>query len=236
MHQSMKTYRALAALLGYPDEDLVCALPEIMTVIVAERLLSLRQERALDALAGHLRDSDLIEAQEHYVGLFDRVRSLSLHLFEHVHGESRDRGQAMVDLRSVYSRAGFELTPSELPDYLPAFLEFLSTQPLDEARRLLGDTVHLIDGMAARLEKRRSPYAAVLQALLALSGLREPATAVTDEDIRAEDDPALLDALWADQPAFGPDATGCGGATGAAQASSTRGGASVVHVHRRNAV
>ena len=231
MQKSMKTYRALAALLGYPDDDLVRVLPEIMTAILAERLLTPRQERALDALARHLRDSDLLEAQEHYVALFDRVRSLSLHLFEHVHGESRDRGQAMVDLRAVYSRAGFELTSSELPDYLPAFLEFLSTQPQDEARRLLGDTVHLVDGMAARLEKRGSPYAAVLQSLLTLTGLREPATAVTDDDIRAEDDPALLDALWADQPAFGPGAGGCGSAQGG-----TRGGASVVHVHRRNAV
>ena len=99
--------------------------------------------------------------QERYVELFDRTRSLSLHLFEHVHGESRDRGQAMIDLKSLYEKNGLFLGAAELPDYVPVFLEFLSTRPLTEARTLLGQTAHILTALAERLEKRRSPYAAV---------------------------------------------------------------------------
>ena len=69
-----------------------------------------------------------LEAQAKYDSLFERGRSLSLWLFEHVHGESRDRGQAMVDLMAQYDMAGFEINAKELPDYLPMYLEFLSHQ------------------------------------------------------------------------------------------------------------
>jgi nitrate reductase molybdenum cofactor assembly chaperone NarJ/NarW len=151
-----------------------------------------------------------MDMQERYVSLFDRVRSLSLHLFEHVHGESRDRGQAMVDLRQLYESHGYELATDELPDYLPAFLEFLSALPLDDARAHLDDTVHLLESIGARLAKRGSAYAAVFQALLELAGAAHAGSVtVTDDEIRAEDDPAALDEAWREQPAFGPVA-GCG--------------------------
>ena len=86
------------------------------------------------------------------------ARSLSLHLFEHVHGESRERGQAMVDLMAMYENAGFEIGAKELPDYLPMFLEFLSTRPEEEARDLLGRTVHIFSALRERLRKRKSIY------------------------------------------------------------------------------
>ena len=109
----MKTYRALAALLAYPEAALIEALPEIRPQAPAEVL----------RLVKELEEQDLLVSQECYVSLFDRSRALSLHLFEHVHGESRDRGQAMVDLQAAYLARGMQVVAHELPDYLPAFLE-----------------------------------------------------------------------------------------------------------------
>ena len=206
----MKTFKALAALLAYPDEDIVAAVPEIENALREERLVSTGALTSLQALFGQLGDDDLMDVQERYVSLFDRVRSLSLHLFEHVHGESRDRGQAMVDLQQLYGAHGYELATDELPDYLPAFLEFLSALPLDEARAHLADTVHLLESIGARLTKRGSPYSAVFQALLEIAGAASAeSVTVTDDEIRREDDPASLDEAWREQPAFGPVA-GCG--------------------------
>lgn len=205
----MKTFKALAALLAYPEGDVIAAVPEIEQVLREERLVGKASQVALQRLFDEFRNEDLMDLQERYVGLFDRVRSLSLHLFEHVHGESRDRGQAMVDLRQLYSRHGYELDTDELPDFLPAFLEFLSYVPLAEARELLADTVHLIESIGARLTKRGSAYAAVFLGLLEIAGVRSSAVAVTEEEIRAEDDPAALDEAWREQPAFGP-APACG--------------------------
>jgi nitrate reductase delta subunit len=199
----MKTFKVLAALLDYPRQELLDALGELAAVLDAERLLNLERRRRLDALFTALRGADVIGLQEEYVGLFDRVRSLSLHLFEHVHGESRDRGQAMVDLGRLYEEQGLLLGAGELPDFLPAFLEYLSFLPLDKARELLADSAHILGALGARLAKRGSPYAAVFEALVALSG-EKVATAVVDEaEIRREDDRATLDKLWEEAPAFG---------------------------------
>lgn len=200
----MKTFKALGAILAYPDSDLIAALDEIEQIIAAEALLPRRELAGLQRLTQVLRQSDLMASQERYVDLFDRVRSLSLHLFEHVHGESRDRGQAMVDLSTRYAEQGLTLADHELPDFLPAFLEYLSLLPFKEAVAQLEDTVHILDGIAARLAKRGSHYAAVFNALLTLAGQRGAThTVIDDAEIRREDDPAELDKTWAEAPAFG---------------------------------
>ena len=161
-----------------------------------------------------IADGDLFDLQERYVLLFDRTRSLSLHLFEHVHGESRDRGQAMIDLRSLYEKNGLSISATELPDFLPLFLEFLSTRPISEARDLLGQTAHIVAALGERLAKRGSPYAAIFTALGEVAAA-DPASAAV-EALLAEpdadpDDFAALDAAWQDAPVmFGPDAaSGC---------------------------
>jgi len=199
----MKTFKVLAALLSYPEQELTEAVDELEQTLDGEKLLSRGERRALDALFAALRENDLMTLQEQYVGLFDRVRSLSLHLFEHVHGESRDRGQAMVDLKQLYENHGFALASNELPDFLPAFLEYLSFVPFEEARELLADSVHILEGLGARLKKRGSPYGAVFHALVALSGEKVAPSVVDDAEIRKEDDPATLDMLWQEEPAFG---------------------------------
>ncbi|MFN7087749.1 MAG: nitrate reductase molybdenum cofactor assembly chaperone [Burkholderiales bacterium] len=204
----VRTFKALAALLSYPEPQLIAALDELEQALDREKLLDRSERRALDPLFTMLRDGDLMDLQEQYVGLFDRVRSLSLYLFEHVHGESRDRGQAMVDLKQVYDSRGFALAANELPDFLPAFLEYLSFVPLPEARELLADSAHILEALAARLKKRGSPYSAVFYALVALSGEKLTPTVIDDAEIRTEDDPATIDRLWQEAPAFGgkPDA------------------------------
>jgi len=123
------TWRALGALLSYPTEELQTAARDISAVIAEERIVPSTRLAAINALIDELVTADIYELQENYFDLFDRSRSLSLHLFEHVHGESRDRGQAMADLIALYASRSFQLTIGELPDFLPLFLEFLSTRP-----------------------------------------------------------------------------------------------------------
>ncbi|HZN24150.1 MAG TPA: nitrate reductase molybdenum cofactor assembly chaperone [Burkholderiales bacterium] len=207
----MKTYKVLSAVLEYPSEELIEALPELEAALEEEHLVRGENLERLRSLLAALAAEDLMTLQERYVDLFDRVRSVSLHLFEHVHGESRDRGQAMIDLRQQYERHGYTATSCELPDYLPAFLEFLSRLGDDAARELLSETTHVLESIGARLARRGSLYAAAFEALLAITGGAIPADLVRDEDIRKEDDPATLDAQWQAEPAFGPTPS-CGGA------------------------
>ena len=126
----MKSFKALSLLLSYPDADLQGAVPAIRSVLTSEKLLTPAALTALEPLLNDLSDLDIYDLQERYVLLFDRSRSLSLNLFEHIHGESRDRGGAMVDLLETYRAGGFDLTGPELPDHLPVVLEYLSTRPL----------------------------------------------------------------------------------------------------------
>lgn len=199
----MMTFKALAALLTYPEAELVAALPEIRAAIDAEGLLPRRERAAVASFLAELGDSDLYGLQERYVALFDRTRALSLHLFEHVHGESRDRGQAMVNLLRVYREHGLELAANELPDYLPVFLEYLSQRPLADAKANLAETSHVLRELGKRLLDRGSDYAAVFSALLALAG--EQGMDFSGSGA-STDDPVDLDALdreWAEEPAFG---------------------------------
>lgn len=209
-----KTFKVLSALLTYPTAELQQAAGDMRVALAAEALLPAAVARAVDALIGEIETGDLYDLQERYVLLFDRTRSLSLHLFEHVHGESRDRGQAMIDLQNVYAEKGLEIGASELPDFVPLFLEFLSTQPRAEAYDLLGQPVHILAALAERLRKRNSSYESVFRALVALAKAKpksEDIAAVLNEPDPEADDFAALDAAWEDEPVrFGPGAgDGC---------------------------
>jgi nitrate reductase delta subunit len=202
--------KALGALLSYPDAELRAALPEIAEAIGRARTLPRRTKEDLAALIGEMAAADPYELEEGYVGLFDRGRATSLHLFEHVHGESRDRGQAMVDLRGVYARAGLELSARELPDYLPAMLEYLALAPEAEVRDMLGDCAHILRRIGEALAARASRHSAVFAALLAIAG--EPGLdAAAGKQALAAEKP--MDEEWAEEPViFGPQAA-CGTAT-----------------------
>ena len=198
----MKTLKLLAVLLGYPSAELVAALPEIGPRLREDRSLTRATQDALAGLLAELGRGDVMDLQERYVAQFDTGRSTSLHLFEHVHGDSRDRGQAMVDLNALYARSGFTLAANELPDFLPAVLEYLSTRPAKEVREILEDCMHIVRAVGERLLDGGSPYAAVFAALLDLQG--QPPLAAGRSGARTE---RALDEDWQEAPVeFGPGA------------------------------
>jgi len=220
-----RTYKALAVLLAYPTADTQGVAPAAIEVIAAEGLIPPAIQRSLARLAEELEGDDLLDLQERYVWLFDRTRSLSLNLYEHVHGESRDRGQAMVALLELYREKGLELSANELPDHLPVFLEFLSLLPGAEAASLLGEAAHVLAAMGERLHKRQSPYRAVFGALAALSASEADAEALASLLREPDDDPGdfeTMDRLWADTAvSFGPGEVGCPKAEALVQAMNT---------------
>lgn len=165
----MKTFKVLSILLSYPEAEWLEALPEMEKAIEEEAAFNARASDQLFPLFSMLRRLSLIELQEIYVATFDRNPSHSLHLFEHIHGESRDRGSAMINLLEEYWKHDFDASASELPDYVPLFLEFLSLLPVEEALPLLGDAVHVLAAIGRKLEKNGSHYAAVFHLLEVLS-------------------------------------------------------------------
>ena len=209
-----RAFKALSALLTYPTAELQLAAGEIREVLDVETLIPARIRDQLQNLLSELATGDLYDLQEGYVLLFDRTRSLSLHLFEHVHGESRDRGQAMIDLKSQYEQAGLLMNAAELPDFLPLFLEYVATRPAKEACEALAQPAHIFGALAERLQKRQSPYEGVFRALIAMAAAKPK-----DDDISTllqlpdpeATDLAALDAAWEDEPVnFGPGAgDGC---------------------------
>jgi nitrate reductase delta subunit len=189
------TLRALAWLLRYPDAELRAAAGELGAALHDEGALGASRLAELDALVRRLAAAPGLRVEAEYVELFDRGRRTALHLFEHVHGDSRDRGPAMVDLAQTYDRAGLQLVPGELPDYLPVVLEFASTQPSPQAREFLRETAHIVQAIFSALLERGSPYASVLAAVLDLAGERAQKVEVAAE-------PAIDDS-WAEPEAFG---------------------------------
>jgi len=192
----IRTYRALSALLTYPTAELAAATGEIEQALAADGLIPAPERAALRPLLDGLRRGDLLDAQERYVDLFDRCPSLSLHLFQHVHGDSRDRGQAMIELGQLYSQHGLEISTRELPDFLPLYLEFLAEQPPREACSMLQDVGTILNALHGRLVRRQTPYAAPIAALLAIAGIEPETPAVADED---QDSPEALDRAWEDR-------------------------------------
>jgi nitrate reductase molybdenum cofactor assembly chaperone NarJ/NarW len=189
------TLRALAWLLRYPDAELRALAPLLSAALREEAALDASRLAELDTLVERLLRADALRTEADYVELFDRGRRTALHLFEHVHGDSRDRGPAMVDLAQTYERAGLRLSPGELPDYLPAVLEFASTQPPAQAREFLREIAHVVRAIFSALLERGSPYASVPAAVLDLAGERA-------ERVELPEEP-LLDDSWAEPEAFG---------------------------------
>jgi nitrate reductase molybdenum cofactor assembly chaperone NarJ/NarW len=205
----MKTFRALSALLAYPTAELQAAIPAIRQVFADEGVIPLVGAAGIEPLLDSLAGDDLYDLEERYVLLFDRSRTLSLNLFEHIHGEGRDRGGAMVDLLETYRAGGFDLVGTELPDHLPVLLEFLSTQPLPEARAILADAGHILVALAERLTRREAVYAPVLSALVAIAQAAPDSVEARALLAEVDDDPtdlAALDETYAEaQVMFGPD-------------------------------
>ncbi len=189
------TLRVLAHLLSYPDTSLRDHMAEMTAALQRERALGADRLEELSALMQHLRGARAMDVEAHYVETFDRGRGTALHLFEHVHGDSRDRGPAMIDLLQTYEQAGLYLAPSELPDHLTVVLEYASTQPPAQARAFLRELTHILQAIFSALLRRESPYASVLAAVLELAGEKAQAVKIPDEP--------TLDESWEEPAVFG---------------------------------
>lgn len=198
-----RSYKALGLLLTYPTAELQAACAEIPGVLKQERVIPRKRRKAIEPLVTYLRDGELLQLQEAYTALFDRSRRVCLHLYEHYHGESRDRGKALVRLQQLYEQHGLEHDPQELPDYLPMVLEFLALLPPKAAKAVLGDAAHILAAIHHRLGEMESRYAPVLGALVDIADTR-----VNDKLFRQvlaghpadETSYAALDAEWAEDP------------------------------------
>lgn len=195
MKNNRYTLRALARLLAYPDAQLRSELSALADAIDQEAALPAARRAELRTLALELQRSAPLDTEARYVETFDRGRATSLHLFEHVHGDSRDRGPAMIDLAQTYEKAGLFLGPDELPDHLCVVLEFASTQPAALAKSFLGEMAHILTAIFSALLQRESPYAAVLAAVLELSGHTAQAVTIAVDE--------AMDDSWAEPEAFG---------------------------------
>ena len=189
-----RSLRALARLLGYPDAQLRAHLHELRQALRAEAALTPERSAEVDALIDSIAAQDALDAEADYVQLFDSGRRTSLHLFEHVHGDSRDRGPAMIDLAQTFEKAGLYLAEGEMPDHLPVVLEYASTQPPGEARAFLAEMAHILNVIFSALQQRGSRYASALGALIELAGEKAAAVTLPDEE--------ALDDSWAEPAAF----------------------------------
>ena len=188
------TLRALARLVGYPDAELRAQMPDLIDALRLEQTLPAARVRELEALCRQVCALEPYEAEARYVDTFDRGRQTSLHLFEHVHGDSRDRGPALIDLQQTYERAGLFFDAPELPDHLAVVLEFASTQPPAIAQEFLGEMAHILNALFTALLERGNPYASVIAAVLEAAGQRAQAVPLAPEP--------GLDDTWAEPAAF----------------------------------
>lgn len=193
--QARLTLRVLAHLLRYPDTEFRAHTSELQQALKAEAALPASRLAELDTLLRQLGSRPALDVESDYVELFDRGRRTALHLFEHVHGDSRDRGPAMIDLIQTYEKGGLYLGPAELPDHLSVVLEFASTQPPTQAREFLGEIAHIVRVIFSALLGRKSPYASVLAAVLELAGEKAEPVAVAPEP--------EIDESWAEPAVFG---------------------------------
>lgn len=199
--ENAKVLKLLSALLDYPEHELQGAQQELLSVIEADNVLSGSSRERLYTWVQQFCTTPIEELQEAYIDLFDRGRSHSLLLFEHVHGESRDRGQAMVDLMALYERNGYQLGKRELPDYIPLFLEYLSQRPLVEIQDALANVAHILAVLAERMQRRESRYTLLFELLLEVAGEE-----VDRDSIRAQvgaekpdHTPEALDKVWEEE-------------------------------------
>ncbi|MFU0894414.1 nitrate reductase molybdenum cofactor assembly chaperone, partial [Kluyvera sichuanensis] len=202
----------ISRLLEYPDAALWQHQGELFDVLSESEKLEPADAQALGVFLRDLTAQDLLDAQAAYSELFDRGRATSLLLFEHVHGESRDRGQAMVDLLNQYEQHGLVLDSRELPDHLPLYLEYLAQLPESEAIGGLQDIAPIMALLCARLQQRESRYAVLFEQLLKLanSAVDEAKVAEKIADEARDDTPQALDAVWEEeQVKFFAD-QGCG--------------------------
>lgn len=156
---NMTLFKLLSALFEYPDETMLRALPEFMTIIGEDASIEPAEREALSAFVGWLADADPTEVQASYVKTFDMTPEHALHLTHHLFGDDKNRGPALIDLGEYYKSYGLELGTNELPDYLPLVLEFASMLEPVEAQVFLDPFAKAIAQLGANLSAAESSWA-----------------------------------------------------------------------------
>lgn len=201
----MRTLKVLGFLMAYPSIQTVEVLSECREILKNEKWLEDEHIASINKLMTWLENTDLLDVQEEYVALFDRTPSLCLHLFEHIHGDSRERGQALVDLSEVYKDAGLLINTEEMPDYLPLFLEYLSVIDQEEARSNLGEIINVVGTIGGRLKNRKSEYAVLFDALINAAATKPDAETLKKALEKSSGAPFTfeeMDKEWEEQQAF----------------------------------
>ncbi len=165
-HDEGEVRRLLAVasmLLCYPDQ---AAVGRLALVERSAGSLPPASREPITRFTGWLSSVDLLDAQAHYVEIFDRRRKACLYLTYFLNGDTRGRGMALVEFKEAYQAAGFDVPPSELPDFLPVVLEFGSVGDLAVALEQLARHRAGVELLEKALRQFDSPYADVVTALL----------------------------------------------------------------------
>ena len=207
----MNILRLISRLIDYPTGELQDNWKVMIEMVDSDTSLSDQDKKNLHVFIDERCSMDILDWQSDYDALFERGRSLSLLLFEHIHGESRDRGQAMIDLIAEYKKAGLDIGMRELPDYIPLYLEFVATQGAENGQGWLQDVAHILALLKVRLEQRDCDYSVLFETLVNLSGApidyNDLATQVKGE--KRDDSKEAIDKVWEEEMVtFGSTAGG----------------------------
>lgn len=169
----LQTYKIFSTLLSYPNDELKNSINSTQEILKNEKILSDSSLKSMDEFIFYIKKNNLLFLQESYVSIFDRQKHFSLYLFEHIHGDSKERGMAMIDLNDLYKKSNFEiLKQNELPDFIPVFLEYLSLISKEQASLLLGEIINIITTLRIRLNVIKSPYYIIFSILESLSNIK----------------------------------------------------------------
>jgi len=161
-HDKAVTRLAAAWLLWYPDDALYARLPDIR---IAVDDLGKGPREPLQAFLGWLGETDPLEAAREYVQTFDMKRRACPYLTYWTHGDTRNRGLAILHFKQAYLAAGFDAGDAELADHLAVVLEFAAIGDRLTGDALLAEHVGPIGLLKSALENIGSPYALVVQAV-----------------------------------------------------------------------
>lgn len=157
-------FKMASILLGYPDRAVFEARTHIGAGV--DRLPESSAREGLVRFLTWLDDTPPTQAAAHYVEVFDLRRRCCLYLSYYIHGDTRKRGMALLELKDRYRRAGLQLEGAELPDYLPVMLEFAAIAPADGGI-VLAQHRHCLELLRLALDDAPSPYGAVVGAVTA---------------------------------------------------------------------
>lgn len=156
-------FKLLSILLRYPDDEILQNRAQIS--IAASELPDSPARDAVLAFLKYWHNEPAPRLQASYIEAFDFKRRGCLYLSYYRYGDQRARGQVLADMKGAFARAGYQLDTTELPDYLPLVLEFISEVP-EEGLPMLAENRAAIEVIRRSLRHDRNPYAHLIEALI----------------------------------------------------------------------